>query len=160
MHHLPLLATILPMLGAFLIVLLRRKPLARDIASTLFVAGSLGCLLALYPLLRSGAVFSSYPIPMVGLALNFRVDGAGFIFAVLISFVWLLATVFCRAYMAHEHAQTRFYSLLLFTLGGCIGVVTAGDFLTLFVFFELMTFSSYVLVMWHQRQQVRCCPVS
>ncbi len=150
MHHLPLLATILPMLGAFLIALLRRKPLARDIASTLFVTGSLGLLLALYPVLRSGSVFSSYPIPMVGLALNFRVDGAGFIFAVLISFVWLLATIFCRAYMAHEHAQTRFYSLLLFTLGGCIGVVTAGDFLTLFVFFELMTFSSYVLVIHEQ----------
>jgi len=149
-YHLPLLAALLPMFGAFLIALLGKKPLARDIVAAVIVAGSLGLLIALYPLLRSGAVFSSYPIPIVGLALNFRVDGAGFVFAVLISFIWLLATIFCRAYMAHGHAQTRFYSLLVFTLGGCIGVVTAGDFLTLFVFFELMTFSSYVLVIHEQ----------
>lgn len=150
MYHLPLLAALLPMAGAFLIPLLKRKPVVRDIVSVVIVAASLGLVLSLYPLLRSGAVFSSYPIPILGLALNFRVDGAGFVFAVLISFVWLLATIFCRAYMAHEHAQTRFYSLLVFTLGGCLGVVTSGDFLTLFLFFELMTFSSYVLVIHEQ----------
>ncbi|TVR90076.1 MAG: NADH dehydrogenase subunit [Spirochaetaceae bacterium] len=138
------------MFGAFLIAALRKRPLTRDIVATLLVASSLGVLISLYPLLGSGALHSSYPIPTIGLALNFRVDGAGFVFAVLIGFVWLLATVFCRAYMAHAHAQTRFYSLLVFTLGGCIGVVTAGDFLTLFVFFELMTFSSYVLVVHEQ----------
>ena len=150
MYYVTLAATLLPMVGAFLVAALRRRPLVRDIVATLIVAGSLGLLISLYPLLRSGAVFSSYPIPTIGLALSFRVDGAGFVFAILISFIWLLATVFCRAYMAHGHAQTRFYSLLVFTLGGCIGVVTAGDFLTLFVFFELMTFSSYVLVVHEQ----------
>jgi hydrogenase-4 component B len=68
----------------------------------------------------------------------------------LITFIWSLATIFSFAYMDHEHNRRRYYSFLIFTLGATLGVVLAGDFFTLFLFFELMTLSSFVLVIHEQ----------
>jgi formate hydrogenlyase subunit 3/multisubunit Na+/H+ antiporter MnhD subunit len=78
--------------------------------------------------------------------MRFYVDGTGFIFALITSFVWLLATIYSVGYMTHEHARDRFFSFLILTLAVDLGVLLAGDLFSLFIFFELLGLSSWVLV--------------
>lgn len=104
-------------------------------------------ILSLYPALREGGpVVSAYTFFSFPLAIHFRVDHLGYSMALLISFLWVLAVIYSRAYMAHNHALDRYYGFLLAALGASLGIVMAGDMLGLLLFFELMAVTSYVLV--------------
>ncbi len=110
---------------------------------------SLTGVASLLPLVLRGTV--SYDlIDFMQLGLFFKVDLIGWIFGLLITLVWFLATLFSFTYMDLEHNRRRYYSVLIFTLGATLGVVLAGDFFTLFLFFELMTLSSFILVIHEQ----------
>lgn len=84
---------------------------------------------------------------------SFRVDPTALIIALATAFVWLLATIFGTSYMRGEHARTRFDAFMLLTLAGNIGVLLAGDYLTLFAFFEVMAIASFILVIHGQNPQ-------
>ncbi|MGM0414400.1 MAG: complex I subunit 5 family protein [Bacillota bacterium] len=75
------------------------------------------------------------------------------IFALLITGIWFLATVYAKKYMAGERFQNRFYVGWLFTLGGTLGTIFSGDLFTLFVFFEIMSITSYILIVHNQDQE-------
>lgn len=77
---------------------------------------------------------------------SFEVDMLGLFMAFSISFLGLLVTIYTISYMKSEQRLTEFYSLLLLAMAGMMGVVFAGDMLTLFVFWEMMSITSYVLV--------------
>ncbi len=147
---LPLWITVLPMLAGIGIYFLKdhwesaRKGCAL-VASLIALVG----VILLFPLSLEGAVGYDL-IDFMEMGLFFEVDLIGWIFAFLITFVWFLATIFSFAYMDLEHNRRRYYSFLTFTLGATVGVVMAGDFFTLFLFFELMTISSFVLVIHQQ----------
>lgn len=151
----PVWAVLIPMIGSLLVYLVGRKSdLWRNIAAAAIAAYTFKEVLTLYPLVQQGIVEFRYQLlPFINYDLYFKVDFVGFVFAALMSFVWLLATLFCWSYMDHEHAKNRFYPFLIFTLGSCLGVVLTGDLLTLFLFFELMTFSSYVLVIHEEDKE-------
>ena len=84
--------------------------------------------------------------------LYFRADRFGALFTLLAALIWFLATVFSLTYMRHEDEQNRYYLFYLLSLGSCLGVFLTGDLLSLFLFFEMMTFASYVLVV-HARTE-------
>ncbi len=151
----PVWIVLIPMIGALLVYLAGRKTeWVRNILSAAIALYTFKEVISLYPLIQQGIVEYRYLIvPIIDYELFFRVDSLSFIFAALMSFIWLLATLFSWAYMADEHAKTRFFSFFLFTLGGCLGVVLTGDLISLFLFFELMTFSSYVLVIHEEDKQ-------
>ena len=115
------------------------------IASLIALVG----VIMLFPLALTGTVCYDL-IHVMQMGLFFEVDLISWIFAFLIALVWFLATLFSFTYMDHEHNRRRYYSYLIITLGATLGVVMAGDFFTLFLFFELMTLSSYVLVIHEQ----------
>ncbi len=85
--------------------------------------------------------------------MSVHIDALSRLFVLVAAVLWLLASVFAFSYMAPDRSKYRFYSFLLITLGGCQGVFLAGDLFTLFVFFELMSFSSYALVVHTQKPQ-------
>lgn len=146
----PLLLVLLPFGGALVTGIIGRTNAAiRDCVATCTAFLSFALALSLYPLVSAGEVMFSLP-SFMGLGLLFRVDFLGFVFTTLASFIWFLATFYSGEYMRHEHAATRYYIFLLLSLGGCLGVFIAGDFLSLFLFFEAMTLSSYVLVIHAQ----------
>ena len=104
---------------------------------------------AMHPLVTSGPVrYVLAEVMQTGLV--FHADYFSFVFALLMAVIWLLATVHATAYMAGEHARTRFFVFLLLSLGSCLGVVLAGDLISLFLFFEMLTLFSYVLVIHEQ----------
>jgi multicomponent Na+:H+ antiporter subunit D len=78
--------------------------------------------------------------------LHLRVDPVGILFALTAATLWLLATVYSFGYMKDSHAKTRYYAFLLLCLGWTLGVAFAGNLLTLFIFYELFSISSYPLI--------------
>jgi multicomponent Na+:H+ antiporter subunit D len=70
------------------------------------------------------------------------------LFALLASFLWIVTTVYSIGYMrAHGEAhQTRFYAFFAIAIGSAIGVAFAQNLFTLFLFYELLTVSTYPLV--------------
>jgi len=104
-------------------------------------------VLALYPEAVGGSVveYDLFEV-LPDLAVSFRLDILSYNLILLSSFIWLLATIYSIDYMAHEHGGERFYPVLMFTLGSCLGIFLAGDFFTLFIFFELMSLIAYILV--------------
>lgn len=136
---------VFPLAGALVIwlapVRLNKRLAAINLAST---ALSLICL-ALAWFGRLAPVSLQLP-GFMALGLNFTLNGLTAFFALLFLAAWTAAAIYCFGYMEHEGAKRRFYVFLQLTLLGCVGVVLAADLLTLFLFFELMTFCSYLLV--------------
>lgn len=147
---LPLWLTLLPMIAGILIYLLKDQwEITRKVCSIGVSFLVLLGVIILFPHSIEGVVNYDL-INFMQMGLFFEVDIVGWIFAFLIAMVWFLATLYSFAYMDLEHNRRRYYSFLIFTLGATIGVVMAGDFFTLFLFFELMTLSSFVLVIHEQ----------
>jgi formate hydrogenlyase subunit 3/multisubunit Na+/H+ antiporter MnhD subunit len=150
---LPAVAVAVPLAGSLLVLaagMLGQKKL-RNFVAVLTALAAFAVVLAMYPLVQHGQVVYRFA-DLMEYGLFLRVDFLGFLFAAIFSASWLLATVYATVYMKSEQAQNRFYVFLLATLGHCLGVVLAGDLFSLFLFFELMTFSSYVLVIHRQTE--------
>ena len=85
-----------------------------------------------------------------GLGLSFASGSLRTVLAVLAAFLWLETSLPCEVYFADAERVNRFCFFYLMTLGALMGVFLAGDLLTLFVFFEVMSFTSYVWVAWSE----------
>ena len=126
----------------------------RDVISIVFTAFIFLAVVTLYPAIKAGqTLFSYFQFFSFPLAITFKVDYLSFYLGLLISFIWFLAAFYSPGYMAGEGAKNRYYSFLLFAEGGCLGTVFAGDLLGLFLFFEFMALTSYVLVIHDEKPQ-------
>jgi multicomponent Na+:H+ antiporter subunit A len=84
--------------------------------------------------------------PSLGLSLTFNLDGLGLLFALLITGVGTLVVVYGAGYL-HGHAHAgRFHAWLFAFMGAMLGVVLSDNLFTLFVFWELTGFTSFVLI--------------
>lgn len=83
-----------------------------------------------------------------GLVLLLKVDSLGLIFALLASTLWIINSIYSIGYMRgnSEVHQTRFYFYFTIAISSAIGVAIAGNMLTLFFFYEVLTLSTYPLV--------------
>lgn len=81
-----------------------------------------------------------------GFGLHFSLDGFRVLYGFVASFMWLLSTLFSKEYFAHYRNRNRYYFFLLMTLGATMGVFLSADLYTTFIFFEIMSFTSYVWV--------------
>ena len=87
-------------------------------------------------------------IPHVcGFGLTFEADGFRAIYACIAAFMWMMSGIFSPEYFSH-HAENRGrYSLFnLLTLGATLGVFYSADLYTTFIFFEIMSVTSFVMV--------------
>jgi proton-translocating NADH-quinone oxidoreductase chain N len=81
----------------------------------------------------------------------FEIDMLGVYMAFSIGLLSLLVSIYSISYMEHETRSTEFNTLVIFMVSGMFGVVMSGDLFTLFIFWELMGLSSYVLVSFLKR---------
>lgn len=147
-NYLPVLAVCFPIVASLAVFLLQRfSAKARDIAVIISTGITFALVAWMYPFILShgtiGVLFSGI-LPPFGI--SFRADIFSFFLAMIASGVWLLASIYSKEYIAHEGKQNRYYPFMLLTLGGCLGVFLTGDFFSLFIFFELMSFAAYVLI--------------
>lgn len=99
-------------------------------------------------------VILEYTFPAFGgLGFSFTLDGFRLLYGTIAAFMWMMTTIFSKEYFAHYRNRNRYYLFMLFTLGATVGVFLAGDFYTLFVFFEMMSFTSYVWVAQDERKE-------
>ena len=92
-----------------------------------------------------------------GLSITFAIDPLGMLFAGIASFLWIVTTIYAIGYMRghHEENQTRFYACFAIAIGSAIGVAFAGNMLTLFVFYEILTISTFPLVTHHGTEKAK-----
>ncbi|HSP46625.1 MAG TPA: proton-conducting transporter membrane subunit, partial [Clostridiaceae bacterium] len=150
---LPVWIIMIPLIGGPIEALIgRRSENARDMAvvNTTFITFFL--ILALYPQVVQGTMRFAIP-RMLGLGLSFKVDMLGFIMVLTSSVLWVLVSIYAHDYMRPEKHKNRFYLWMSVTYGGVLGTLMAGDLLTMFLFFEIMTFASYFLVAHNQSKE-------
>lgn len=81
-----------------------------------------------------------------GMGLHFTMDGFRGVYGVVAAFMWMMTLLFSREYLSHEKHQGRYYFFQLVTLSATLGVFLSSDLFTTFIFFEIMSFTSYVWV--------------
>lgn len=147
--HLPALQIVIPLLGGLLAALLRRGSLA--FALTLAVSWIMPVVsgLMLYQVLESGPIsyaLGSWPPPW---GIEYRIDVLNAFVLMLISGIGAVIAPFARRSVALEVGARReawFYCMYLMCLTGLLGVTITGDAFNAFVFLEISSLSSYVLI--------------
>lgn len=92
------------------------------------------------------SVLSCTVSEICGFGLHFTLDGFRLIYGTVAALMWMMTTILSREYFAHHENRNRFYLFLLLTLGATMGVFLSEDLYTTFIFFEIMSFTSYVWV--------------
>jgi len=143
------LALGLPFLGALLIGLVGRFSWLRDGIVLLVPLALLAVVSQLFDPVLNGESPSLLLIEMMpGLSLRFEVEPLGMIFAGVASLLWPIASLYSIGYLRgnNEQHQTRFHVCFALSIGGAMGVAMAGNLITLFAAYELLTLSTYPLV--------------
>ncbi|MGN0388660.1 MAG: complex I subunit 5 family protein [Suilimivivens sp.] len=81
------------------------------------------------------------------LTITFKLDGMGMVFSGLVSALWPLATLYAFEYMTKEEHEKIFFTFYTMTFGVTLGIALAGNMLTMYFFYELLTLVTVPLVM-------------
>ena len=141
---------IIPLIGAVGIGLAGRINDNLREAVTLVTAGLLATVVwNLLPMVLDGArpaVSVSEVVP--GIEIAFRIEPLGMLFATLASSLWIVNSIYSIGYMRgnKEKHQTRFYICFAIALAAAMGIAFAANLFTLFLFYEILTLSTYPLV--------------
>ncbi|MDQ1335834.1 MAG: multicomponent Na+:H+ antiporter subunit, partial [Thermodesulfobacteriota bacterium] len=92
-----------------------------------------------------------------GVAIRFRVDALGMLFALVASSLWIITSAYSIGYMRglNEHSQTRYFCFFALALSATIGVAFSANLLTLYLFYEMLSLATYPLVTHHQDAEAR-----
>ena len=153
-----ILPILIPVFLLLPIYLARRSPDLREIIS--LVGGFFNCLIVL--LLFAGFArgeqqkwdaFTLIP----GVPLGFELDGLGCLLLLTAGFLWPIATLYSAGYLRghQEKNQTRFFSMFCIAIAATNGVALSSNLLTLYIFYEILSLSTYPLVTHHQDGQAR-----
>lgn len=140
------------------IVLSRSQPNLRE--AWTFIAGFMkfGIIASMLPVILKGTLIE-YTVAEVlpGMAITFRVDPFGMLFALVSSSLWIITSAFSIGYMRglNEHSQTRYFSFFAVALSATIGVAFSANLFTLYLFYEILSLATYPLVTHHQDPEAR-----
>lgn len=144
--ELPLIVIAIPLIGGVIELLGGRKSDdTRDVTVVYTTFITLILVLAMYPHALDGTLTYSLD-QLLGFGFSFKVDMLSLTLAMTTSILWLPVMIYSHKYMLHENHRSRFYFFMSVTFSAILGTVMAGDLFTMFMFFEIMTFSSYMLV--------------
>jgi multicomponent Na+:H+ antiporter subunit D len=144
-----LLSLLIPFVGAFGVALAGRWPNLREtvtLTTAVLLAANVWSLL---PIVQAGGRPELHLVEMLpGLSIAFKVEPLGMLFAALASGLWIVNSVYSIGYMRgnNEQNQTRFYTCFPIALMAAMGVAFSSNMLTLFIFYEVLTISTYPLV--------------
>ncbi|MCF8082292.1 MAG: monovalent cation/H+ antiporter subunit D family protein [Deltaproteobacteria bacterium] len=154
----PVLAIAVSFCGVFLIIAFRKSPNRRE--SWTFIVAlikfSIICSI-LPPLLNGQQLAYSLMEVLPGVQIAFKVDPLGILFALVASSLWILTSLFSIGYMRSlkEHSQSRYYAFFALALFSATGVAFAANLFTLYLFYEMLSLSTYPLVTHHQDADAR-----
>lgn len=147
--HLINLTILVPLIGAALVVILRKHPNLREAASIITAVILFTLVLAIADnTFNQVDMVTSWVALLPNLDIAFSVEPLGVQFALVASFLWIITTIYAIGYMrAHnEGNQTRFYCCFALAISTVMAICFSANLLTLFIFYELLTLSTYPLV--------------
>jgi len=92
-------------------------------------------------------------VPSLDVHFALRLDGLSITFALLITGIGTLVVLYAQGYLKGDPGLGRFYAYLLAFMGAMLGVVLADDLVLLFVFWELTSVCSYLLIGWYHEKE-------
>jgi NADH-quinone oxidoreductase subunit L len=153
----------IPILASGVIALMKQP--RRKLAATLAI-GSLSCSLLLSLIafghvlagwangaaVRETVNFTWFQVGSARVDLGWVLDPLAAVMLVMVCFVGLLIFIYSTGYMAHDENFTRFFCFLSLFAGAMLGVVIANSLLLLFMCWELVGLTSYLLIgFWYQK---------
>lgn len=97
-------------------------------------------------------------MPGLGINLNFLVDGLSLVFALMISGIGTFILIYAGAYLAGHKYLARFFVIMLSFMASMLGLVLSDNLVSIFVFWELTSITSYMLIGFnHEDMEARKC---
>jgi multicomponent Na+:H+ antiporter subunit D len=155
---LPLAAIGISLLATVPILLSDRRPNLRESWTLLAAVGKFCLVAAMLPAVLAGGGFVLTLAEVVpGVPIQLRVDAMGMFFALVASFLWICTSLYSVGYMRalKEHDQTRYFASFALAIAATIGVAFAANLLTLYLFYEMLSLSTYPLVTHEQNAEAR-----
>ena len=144
-----LLILLLPFLGALAIIAVGKFPNLRE-SVTLGTAALVAILVVITATRFLGGETFALTVsePMPGITIAFKIEALGMLFALVAGLLWVVTSIYSIGYMRSlkEQNQTRFFASFAVAISCVMGVAFAENLFTLFLFYELLTLSTYPLV--------------
>jgi len=142
--YLPLLVVMFPLIAMIFRPFVQKHRLYHY---TAIVSGvTLVLILYMYPAIMEGSILDLTLDTGLGFNFDFRADLLGLFVGMIAVTLWTLSSIYSIEYMKHSHAHARFNIFSLLSLSGMMGVVFTGNLFTLYIFFELLSVASAILV--------------
>lgn len=146
-YWLPLLLLLSSLLPGLLIFALREEQ--HTLRTVLNLAGA-GTKLVLVGLMLWGVYYEHRyvcTIPFLPeLPLTLRADPLPMLFVTLSAVLWLVTTIYAIGYLEHSPNRSRFFGYFSLCVSSTVGIAMAGDLLTFLIFYEVLTLTTYPLV--------------
>ncbi len=154
-----LLTLIIPLVGTILILLTRKYQNIREAvtiltASILFIINIFLTINTIIITENTSLVIVSF---FPGGSIQLNPEPLGLIFGLIASGLWIVTSIYSIGYMRgkNEQNQTRFYCFFALAIAATMGVAYAGNLITLFIFYEALSLSTYPLVTHHQSEDAK-----
>jgi multicomponent Na+:H+ antiporter subunit D len=154
----PVLAVSASLCCTLLIIASRNRPNLRESWTLLAGFVKFGIVASMIPaVLRKQEIVYNLIDVLPGVGIAFRVDGLGLLFALVSSSLWIVTSAYSIGYMRglNEHSQTRYFCFFALALSATTGVAFSANLLTLYLFYEMLSFATYPLVTHHQDPEAR-----
>ena len=151
----PFIAIGIAFLAALLVSMSNKYPNIRETWSAVGSITMFGVIISMVGGVLDGVTYEYTLFHLTDtVGLTMRVDPAGMIFAALASMLWIPINFYSIGYMRnnHEGMQTGYFAAFALCIGATMGIAMASNLLTFFVFYEILTISSYPLVL-HERDE-------
>lgn len=154
-----LIAVLVGFFYSLFIPLLKKLPKSLfGIAVSVLPLGIFIYFLSFYNQITNGGTFqqSFSWIPSLGIDFSFYLDGLSLTFSLIISFVGFVVFLYASSYMKDNKFIVRFYVYIMIFMASMLGLVTSDNLITLFVFWELTSISSFLLIGFnHDKERSR-----
>lgn len=137
---------IIPLIASFISYALGIKSEKnRDVFNVVFMSIELILVILLYDKVKLGSIYLDIPYIM-GTGLSLKLDMVRYFLLLITSIVWLLSTMFSSQYLLKYKNRNRYHFFSILTFSATIGVFLSNNIINLFTFFEIMSLTSYILV--------------
>lgn len=146
-----LLIILIPGIGSVVGFFLgKKKESYRDMFNVLMTGAEFALVCYMFNPVRSLGTLEIYVPNIMGTGFDIKLDMFRYIFVWITSLIWFLATIYSTQYLINYKNRNRYYTFFMLTLSATLGVFMSENILNLFTFFEIMSFTSYVLIIHDQ----------
>ncbi|MDA1353470.1 MAG: monovalent cation/H+ antiporter subunit D family protein [bacterium] len=154
----PLFAMLSSLVAVFPITLLKQSENRREMWTFIAAIIKFALVISMVPIILGGQTIELTLVSLIpNVPLKLRVDGFGMVFALVASSLWIVTSIYSIGYMrkSKEHAQSRFFACFALALFATLGVAFSANLLTMYIFYEILSLSTYPLVAHHQDKEAK-----